>query len=87
MQDTEVQRELLREPVEPAQALRLAITMELVQRNKLQFLSNQPALDVIAITPQQSFRNPNQRQIFQFPLGNKSTVSKLWSYLVSNSQG
>ena len=62
MQDTEIQRELLRETVEPAQALRLAISMEPVQRNQFQFLSNQPSLHVNAITPQRPFRNPNQRE-------------------------
>ena len=36
MQDPEIQRELLRETLEPAQALRLAIDMELGQRNQLQ---------------------------------------------------
>ena len=35
MQDPEIQRELFRETLEPAQALRLAINMELGQRNQL----------------------------------------------------
>ena len=35
MQDPEIQRELLRETLEPAQALRLAIIIELGQRNQL----------------------------------------------------
>ena len=35
MQDPEIQRKLLRETIEPAQALRLAINLELGQRNQL----------------------------------------------------
>ena len=35
MQDPEIQRELLRKTVEPPQALRLAINMELRQRTQL----------------------------------------------------
>ena len=49
MLDPEIQRELLRETLEPAQALQLAINMELGQRNQLQ------------ITNSQSFRPPSQR--------------------------
>ena len=43
-QDPEIQRELLREILEPAQVLRLAINMELGQRNQLQTWSTEPAL-------------------------------------------
>ena len=61
MQDPEIQRELLRETLEPPQALRLAINMELEQRNQQQFSNTQPASHVNAILPQQPFRLPNQR--------------------------
>ena len=71
MQETEIQKELLRKTVEPAQTLRLAISMELLQRNQIQFLSNQPALHVNAITPQRLFRNPSQ-QIFQPQFGKQT---------------
>ena len=61
MLDPEIQRELLRETLEPAQALRLAINMELGQRNQLQITNSQSAPQVNAIIPQRSFRPPNQR--------------------------
>ena len=64
MQDSEIQRELLRETVEPAQALRLDINKELGQQNQLQISNNHPALQVNAITLQRPFRQPNQRQNF-----------------------
>ena len=60
MQHPEIQRELLRETLEPAQALRLTINMELGQRNQLQISNAQPASHVNAITPQRLFRQPNQ---------------------------
>ena len=60
-QDPEIQRELLRRTLEPAQALRLAINMELGQRNQLQITNSQPASHVNAVTSQRSFRQPNQR--------------------------
>ena len=46
MQGPEMQRELLREILEPPQALRLAINMELGQRNQLQISNTQPASHV-----------------------------------------
>ena len=61
MLDPEIQRELLRETLEPAKALRLAINMELGQRNQLQITNSQSAPQVNAIIPQRSFRPPNQR--------------------------
>ena len=61
MQDPEIQRELLRENLEPAQALRLAINMELGQRNQLQITNSQPASHVNAVTSQRSFGQPSQR--------------------------
>ena len=61
MQDPEIQRELLRETLEPPQALRLAINMELRQRNQLQISNIQPASHVNAIIPQWPFRHSNQR--------------------------
>ena len=61
MQDPEIQRELLRETLEPAQALRSAINMELRQRSQLQITNSQPASHVNAVTSQRSFRQPSQR--------------------------
>ena len=61
MQYPEIQRELLRETLEPAQALRLAINMELGQRNQLQISNTQTASHINAIIPQRSFRQSNQR--------------------------
>ena len=61
MQDPEIQRELLRETLEPAQALCLAINVELGQRNQLQITNSQPVSHVNAVTSQRSFRQPNQR--------------------------
>ena len=61
MQDPEIQRELLRETLEPAQALRWAINLELGQRNQLQITNSQPASHVNAITSQRPFRQPSQR--------------------------
>ena len=59
MQDPEIQRELLREALQPAQALRLAINMEFGQRNQLQFLNAQLASHVNIITPKRLFRQSN----------------------------
>ena len=61
MQDPEIQREFLRETLEPAQALPLAINMELGQRNQLQITNSQPASHVNTVTSQRSFRQPSQR--------------------------
>ena len=61
MQDPEIQRELLRETLEPAQALRLAINMDLGQRNQLKITNSQPAPHVNAVTSQRLFRQPSQR--------------------------
>ena len=61
MQDTEIQRELLRETLEPPQALRLAINKELGQRNQLQISNTQPASHVNALISQRPFRQSNQR--------------------------
>ena len=60
MQDPEIQRELLRETLEPPQALRLAINLELGQRNQLKISNTQTASHVNAIIPQRPFRPPNQ---------------------------
>ena len=62
IQDPEIQRELLRETLEPSQALQLAIIMELGQRNQLQISSTQPAPHVNAIASQRPFRPSNPRQ-------------------------
>ena len=61
MLDPEIQTELLRETLEPAQALRLAINMELGQRNQLQISNSQPAPQVNAVTSQRPSRPPSQR--------------------------
>ena len=61
MQDPEIQRQLLRETHEPAQALRLAIIIELGQQNQLQIWNTQPASHFNAVIPQRTFRQPNQR--------------------------
>ena len=61
MLDPDIQRELLRETLEPAQAFRLAINMELGQRNQLQITNLQSAPQVNAVIPQRSFRPPSQR--------------------------
>ena len=53
MQDPEVQRELLRENLEPAQALRLAVNMEL--GHQLQITNSQSALHANAVNSQRSF--------------------------------
>ena len=75
MQEPEIQRELLRETLEPAHALRLAINMELGQRNQLQITNSQPASHVNAVTSQLSFRQPNQRpQTSSFTRPSKSTM-------------
>ena len=67
MRDPEIQRELLRETLEPAQALRLAINTELGQRNQLQISNTQPASHVNAVIPQRPFRQPNQRPTTSTP--------------------
>ena len=61
MQDPDIQRELFRETLEPAQALRLAINMELGQRNQLQITNAQPTTHVNAVISQRCFRQPSQR--------------------------
>ena len=61
IQDPEIQSELLRETLEPPQALRLAINMELRQRNQSQISDTQPASHVNAIIPQRPLRQSNQR--------------------------
>ena len=65
MQDPEIQRELLREILEPPQALPLAINLELGQRNQLQISNTQPASHVNAIIPQQNFANQINAQLLQ----------------------
>ena len=61
MQDPEIQRKLLRETLEPAQAPRLAINIEVGQRNQLQITNPQPASHVNEVTSQRPFRQPSQR--------------------------
>ena len=61
MLDPEIQKELLRETLEPAQALRLAINMELGQRNQLKITNSQPAPQVNAVIFQRPSRPPSQR--------------------------
>ena len=59
--DPEIQRDLLRESLEPPKALRWALNMELRQRNQLQISITQFVPNVNAIIPQRPFRQPNQR--------------------------
>ena len=54
-------KELLTETLEPPQALRLVVRMELGQRNQLQISNTQPNSNVNAIIPQRPFRQSNQR--------------------------
>ena len=68
MQDPKIQQVLLRETLEPAQALRLAINKELGQRNQLQISNAQPTSHVNTITPQRPFRRSNQRQNVTAPI-------------------
>ena len=68
MQLPAIQQELHRETLEPAQALRLAINMELGQRNQLQISKAQHASDVNAITPQRLFHQSNQKQNITTPI-------------------
>ena len=62
MQDPDFQGELHRKTLEPPQAIRSALNVELGQRNQLQISNTQPASHVNAITPQRPFRQSNQRQ-------------------------
>ena len=73
-QDPEIQRELLRETLEPPHALRLAINKGLGQRNQLQISNTQPASHVNAIIPQRPFRQPNQWPTISTPY---STVESI----------
>ena len=68
MQDPEIQREILRGILEPAQALRLAKNMELGKRNQLQISNTQPTSHVNAITLQRPFRQSDQRQNITTPI-------------------
>ena len=61
MRDPEIQRELLRESLEPLRALRLAINVKLGQRNQLQISNTQTASHFNAIIPQRILRQSNQR--------------------------
>ena len=65
MQESEIQRKLLRKTVEPSQASLLAVTMEFGRRNQLQITNSQLNLQVNAIIPQRHFRNSSQRPNFQ----------------------
>ena len=65
MQDHEIQQELLRETLEQPQALRLAINIELGQRNQLQISKTQPASHVNTITPRRLFCNQTNDKILQ----------------------
>ena len=76
MQDPEIQRELLRETFEPAQALRLAINMELAQRSQLQISNNQSSLHVNSKNPHRPLRQQNQRQNFAAPIRQTNKLSR-----------
>ena len=77
LQDSEIQRELLRGTLEPAQTLRLATNMELGQRNQLKISNAQPASHVNAITPQRPFRQSTQRQNVTARINYAETVASL----------
>ena len=64
MQDPGIQMELLKETVEPAQALRLENNMDLGPQNQRQISKSKSKLQVNAIVPQRQFLNSNQRQTF-----------------------
>ena len=85
MLDPEIQRELLRETLEPAQALRLAINMELGQRNELQITNSQPAPQVNAVISQRLSRPPSQRPTASSFTRPPNQLQKLWFNLVSKS--
>ena len=55
----------MKEAVELAQALRLAINMKLSQQSQLQITNSQSTIQVNAINSQRHFRNSNQRQNLQ----------------------
>ena len=74
MQDPENQRELLREALEPAQALRSAINLEIGQRNQLQISNAQPASHVNIITPKRLFRQTDRRQNVPAPIRQKNQL-------------
>ena len=78
MQDPEIQRELLREILEPLQALRLAINIELGQRNQLHISNTQPVSHANAIIPQQPFRQPNQRPTTSTPTRQPNQLCRIW---------
>ena len=65
MQNSEIHKDLLTETVDPAQALRLAIDMELGQWNQLQLINSEPTVQLNAIIQQRKFRYSNQRLNFQ----------------------
>ena len=80
MQDPEIQeiqRELLRETLEPAQALRLAINMEPGQRNQLQITNSQPASHVNAVTSQRSFDNQVNGQLLPASLDHQINSAEI----------
>ena len=59
MQDSEIQKELLKETLDPDQTLSLAIKMELGQRNQFQISNSQPNPQVNPISQKRQFPNPN----------------------------
>ena len=88
MQDPEIHRELLRETLEPAQALRLAINMEPGQRNQLQITNSQPSSHVQRGTFSTILSTTKSTaNYFQLHSSIKSTMQKLWLNLVSKPQG
>ena len=83
MHDSEIQKELLKKTVDSAQALRLATYMEVGQRNQLQITNGRSTLKLNAIISQRQFRNSSQ--FSSTKLDSDSTVPKLRSHLVSES--
>ena len=84
MQDSESKKELPKENIEPAQALRWAINLELGQQNELQICIGPASPESERHNTTKSVSSP--KSTFQFPITNstgESFVSKLWPYLVS----
>ena len=65
MQDSEIQKKLVKETVEPTQAFSLAINMKLGQQNQVQISDSQSSLQKVAAIPQSYFRNLDHSQNFR----------------------
>ena len=78
LMDPEIQKELLKQTVEPRQALELAINMELGMQNQLQFQQHNKIVipaDVNAVQFANSSRTPNWQNLNNVPRrNNRSTL-------------